>query len=88
MGGSFVVDLAVCPIQGVTMDWGEQIPRNKVTAHDINKRYRLGAKSEAEEGIWFDFENAKTEEDFEKVALNVVNLLNTSDRLWISKLFH
>jgi len=48
----------------------------------------LGAKSEDEGGIWFDFENAKIEEDFEKVALNVVNLLNVSDRLWISKLFH
>ncbi|MFJ5566192.1 DUF4304 domain-containing protein [Lysinibacillus xylanilyticus] len=87
-GGSFVVELAICPIQGVTMDWGEQIPPNKVTAYDIDKRFRLGAKSEDEDGIWFDFENAITEEGFEKVALNVVNLLNISDRLWISKLFH
>ncbi|MGG0663184.1 DUF4304 domain-containing protein [Viridibacillus arvi] len=87
-GGSFVVELAVCPMQGVTMDWGEQIPPNKVTAHDIDKRFRLGAKSEDEDGIWFNFENAKNVEDFEKVALNVVNLLNISDRLWISKLFN
>lgn len=87
-GGSFVVELAICPIQGVTMDWGEQIPPNKVTAYDIDKRFRLGAKSEDEDGIWFNFENAKTEEDFEKVALNVVNLLNISDPLWISKLFY
>ncbi|ULT59676.1 DUF4304 domain-containing protein [Neobacillus drentensis] len=87
-GGSFVVELAVCPIQGVTMDFGENIPANKVTAHDIDKRFRLGAKSEDEDGIWFDYENAKTEEDFEKVALNVENLLNISDSLWISKLFN
>lgn len=35
----------------------------------------------------FDFENVKTEEDFKKVALNVVDLLNTLDRLWISSCF-
>ncbi|MGE7925887.1 DUF4304 domain-containing protein [Viridibacillus arvi] len=87
-GGSFIVELAVCPKQGVTMDWGEQIPPNKVTAHDIDKRFRLGAKSEDEDVIWFNFENAKNVGDFEKVALNVVNLLNISDLLWISKLFN
>lgn len=87
-GGSFIVELATCPTQGATMSWGEQIPPNKVTAHDIDQRFRLGAKSEDEDGIWFDFENSKTEEDFEKVALNVINLLNTLDRLWISKLFN
>ncbi|WP_189655310.1 DUF4304 domain-containing protein [Heyndrickxia sp. FSL K6-6286] len=87
-GGSFVVELAICPIKGVTMSWGEQVPLNKVTAHHINRRYRLGAKSEDEDGIWFNFENVKTEEDFEKVASNVLDLLNTSDRSWISKLLN
>ena len=86
--GSFTVELATSPTKGVTMDWGEQIPPNKVTAHYINKRFRLGAESEDEDGIWFDFENAKTEEDFEKVAFRVLGLINTSDRLWISKLFN
>jgi len=67
---------------------GEQIPPNKVTAHHLNNTFRLGAKSEVEDGIWFDFENAKTEEEFEKVASNVLGLLNTSDRLWISNFFN
>ena len=67
---------------------GEQIPLNKVTAHHLNNTFRLGAKSEVEDGIWFDFENAKTEEEFEKVASNVLGLLNTSDRLWISNFFN
>ncbi|MGM0924798.1 MAG: DUF4304 domain-containing protein, partial [Bacillota bacterium] len=48
-GGSFVVELASCSIEGLTTYWGEHILPNKVTAHDINKRYRLGAKSEDEE---------------------------------------
>ncbi|MFE4704274.1 hypothetical protein [Peribacillus simplex] len=43
----------------------------------INKRFRLGAESEDEDGIWVVFENAKTEEDFEKVASSFLGLLNT-----------
>lgn len=87
-GGSFVIEVASCPAEGVTMYWGEHIPSNKVNAHHLNNRYRLGQKSKDEDGIWFDFENAKTEEEFEKVASSVLALLNTSDRLWISKLFN
>ncbi|MEE3952785.1 hypothetical protein [Peribacillus frigoritolerans] len=44
--------MATCPTEGVTMYWGEQISPNKVTAHHINKRLRLGAESEDEDGIW------------------------------------
>ena len=86
-GGSFVVELAICTIEGIATHWGEYIPPNKVTAHDINERFRLGAKSIDEDGIWFDFENAKSVEDFEKVASIVVDLLNVSDRSWITKFF-
>ncbi|WP_226671140.1 DUF4304 domain-containing protein [Metabacillus litoralis] len=85
-GGSFVVELAICPLEGVTMHWGEEIPPNKVTAHDVNKRLRLGAVSEEEDGIWFTYENSKTQKDFEQVASDVLGLLNTSDRNWISML--
>jgi len=87
-GSSFVIEVATCPIEGVTMSWGEHIPSNKVTAHHLNNRFRLGAKSKDEDGIWFDFEKAKTEEEFEKVASSVLVLLNTSDRLWFSKLYN
>ncbi|MGM0920836.1 MAG: DUF4304 domain-containing protein [Bacillota bacterium] len=83
-GDSFVVELPSCSITY----WGEHILPNKVTTYDINKRYRLGAKSEDEDGIWFDYENAKTEEDYEKVASNVLSLLNITDRSWISMLLN
>jgi hypothetical protein len=85
-GGSFVVELAISPIEGVTMYWGEQIPPNKVNAQHINKRFRLGAKSEKDDGIWFNFEDAITDEDFEQVATNALESLNTSDRSWITNL--
>ncbi|MET3195216.1 DUF4304 domain-containing protein [Bacillus sp. OAE603] len=82
-GGSFVVELTSCSIEGVTTSWGEYIPPSKVTAHDINKRFRLGAKS-IKDDPWFVFENAKSEEEFEKVATTVLELLNLTDRSWIT----
>lgn len=85
-GGSFVVELTSCSLEGVTTYWGEHIPPKKVTAHDINNRYRLGAKSKDEDGIWFEFEKAKSEIDFENVAINVLKLLNLSDRNWVTSL--
>ncbi|UPM55453.1 DUF4304 domain-containing protein [Gottfriedia acidiceleris] len=85
-GGSFVVELTSCSLEGVTTYWGEHIPPNKVTAHDINDRFRLGANSKDGEGIWFEFENAKSEVEFENVASNMLILLNLSDRNWITSL--
>ncbi|WP_430509865.1 DUF4304 domain-containing protein [Gottfriedia solisilvae] len=87
-GGSFVVELTNCSIEGLTTYFGEHIPPNRVTAHDINDRYRLGAKSKDDEGIWFEFENAKSETDFENVASDVLNILNLSDRKWITSLLN
>lgn len=86
-GGSFVIELATCPKEGTTMYWGEKIPPNKVTAHHINERFRLGAKSLEEEGIWFSYENALTDEDYTKVAEHVLKLLKTSNESWITSLF-
>ncbi|WP_191556767.1 DUF4304 domain-containing protein [Metabacillus idriensis] len=50
-GGSFVVELASCPSQGIISSWGEEIPSNKITAHNMDKRFRLGATSREEEGF-------------------------------------
>lgn len=86
-GGSFVVELAFCPKEGVTMSWGEEVPPNKVTAHDINDRYRL-KESKDEYETWFDYENAQCEEDLNLIALKVKSLLHVSDYNWIKNLFN
>lgn len=86
-GGSFFIELATCPKEGTTMDWGEKISPNKVTAHHMDERFRLGAKSLEDDVIWFSYENAITEEDYTKVAENVFKLLIKSDDSWISSLF-
>ena len=85
-GGSFVVELAICQKAGVTMSFGEEVPPTKVTAHDVNDRYRLKEDKDEYE-TWFDYENAQCEEDLDLVALKVKSLLHVPDYNWIKNLF-
>ena len=54
-GGGFVVEIASCPREGVTMHWGEHIPPNKVTAQHVGRRQRLGASGDQTDH-WFRFD--------------------------------
>jgi hypothetical protein len=85
--GSFVVELAVCSPEGVTMSWGEEIPASKVTAYDVNDRYRLSENMKDDTDHWFNYESAKSDEDYELVASEVLDLLHISDRNWMKRLF-
>ena len=87
-GGSFTVNLAICPPDGINDEWGS-IPPNKVTAYDVNDRYRLSEniKNSTYTDRWFDYETAESEEDYEIVAIRVKNLLRVSDRNWIKNLY-
>ena len=86
-GGSFVVELAICPADGVTTSWGEEIPPNKVTAHDVSERHRLSENENDPAFDWFVYEEAKSKEDYDIVATKVKNLLRISDVNWIKNLF-
>ncbi|WP_273126203.1 DUF4304 domain-containing protein [Bacillus weihaiensis] len=84
---SFVVELAVCTPEGVTMSWGEKIPPNKVTAYDVNDRHRLSENMKDDTDHWFNYEHAKSDEDYELVVSQVKDLLHVSDRNWMKRLF-
>ncbi|MFJ7406288.1 MULTISPECIES: DUF4304 domain-containing protein [unclassified Lysinibacillus] len=87
-GGSFVVELAVCGKNGTTMSWGEKVPPNKVTAHDVGNRFRLREDiyGTDDNECWFHYEEAKTDEDFDVVALKVLKCIqDVSDFNWIKK---
>ena len=86
-GGSFVVELASCSKEDTPVIRGEKLPPNKVTAHFINDRFRLGSESLEEDGIWFNFESVKCDQDYIEVANSVLNLLHTSDKAWIISLY-
>ena len=88
-GGSFVVELATCPLIGLTTSWGEDIPFNKVTAHDVSSRYRLIQDLENESNAsnqWFNYEDMTSEQQFEQVAYTVKHLLHIDDPNWVYQL--
>jgi len=77
-GGGFVVEIAACPAQGVTMHWGEQIPPAKVTAHHVNRRQRLGASDEQTDH-WFRYDKRglfSFSDPYERAAREVLPYLD------------
>ena len=80
-GGGFVVELAKCPPDGVTTLWGARIPPNKVKAHNVLTRLRLGSNPAANEfDHWFRYDGSESPEE---VAKSVVALIATqADAAW------
>ncbi len=54
-GGGFVVEIASCPAEGVTMHWGEPISPSKVTTQHVSRRLRLGSSGEQSDH-WFRYD--------------------------------
>lgn len=77
-GGGFVIELAKCPASALTKPWGKVIPRDKLTAHDINppRRKRLQPRARIGADGWFRFDR---ELSMEEVATDVLRLLPQVD---------
>jgi hypothetical protein len=77
-GGSFVVEIAVCGIDGFTTVWGEKIPAKKISAHDLhpNKRLRLGSRTAGTTDCWFSYDTFRPE-IYQEVALKLLSLIRS-----------
>jgi hypothetical protein len=84
-GGGFVVEVASCSPEGVTMHWGEQIPPAKATAHDVTRRLRLGSSGEQADH-WFRYDRQGLSylgDPYERAAREVLpHLDNQAERYW------
>jgi hypothetical protein len=80
-GGGFVVEIAKCGSEGITMPWGLQIPPNKVRAWDVYPphRPRLGAPSPGQDGVWFRYDDGTP---LETVARRVLTYLPEAEAYW------
>ena len=82
-GGGFVVELAKCSPEGVTTSWGKFIPPNKVTAHDVNGRLRLGARSPGEDH-WFRYDTVGSVDPYQDAASEVLRQFeHQAEAYWI-----
>lgn len=83
-GGGFVIEIGVCSLEGVTHSWGEKVPPNKVTAHDLHIGNRLRLKDS--DGQWFRYDVENESEDIYKIVANeVLQHLNEAEKYWENK---
>jgi hypothetical protein len=77
-GGSFVVEIAVCGIDGITTAWGERIPPKKISAHDLhpNKRLRLGSGNVGTTDSWFNYEPFRPE-IYQDATVKLLSLIHS-----------
>lgn len=75
------MEIGACPPDGVTLHWGERVPPNKVTAHDLhpNLRHRLGSPGLGQDGRWFRFDDGTPPV---ALATELVSMLGEADRWW------
>jgi len=78
----FVIEIANCPVDGVTTSWEKQIHKNKVTAHDIGCRMRLGSEKHNTD-YWFDYgKKSLFSNTFNKIAKEIIELWDEAENWW------
>jgi len=77
-GGSFVVEISSCGVEGFTTAWGEKIPPNKISAHDLhpNNRIRLGSRMTGKTVFWFSYEPFQPE-IYQAVAAKLLSMIHS-----------
>lgn len=81
-GGGFIVEIAACPPEGVTMYGGEHVAPGKVNAWHMSRRLRLGAPDEKSDGRWFRFRKGWDDAAYEALACEVLPYLDSQAEPW------
>ena len=85
-GGSFVVEAASCPAEGVVLHTGRRIGPGEVKAHHIYPRLRLGSSPPEAVDHSFDFESATYGESiYQMMAEEVLMCIPQAERYWSSE---
>ena len=78
----FVVEIANCPPDGIKTSWGKEIPRIKVTAHDMGYRLRLGSEK-FNTDYWFDYGKISLfSNTYKKVAKEIIEVWDEAEKWW------
>ena len=87
-GGGFVIELANWNESEFKTHWGEIIPVNKLTAHDLNNRQRIYPNSLTEQNgkqSWFRYDQRKFlsfGNKYDKLAKKVVDRITIMENYW------
>jgi len=78
----FVIEIANCPTNGVKTSWGKQIPKNKVTAHDMGYRLRIGSEKHKTD-YWFDYGTESLfSNTYKNVTKEIIELWDEAEYWW------
>ena len=66
-----MIELAVAPLGDFSTHWGKIIPQNKLKAHDLYERLRLGASTQNTDN-WFNLGSNPN-----NVIMKIVELIDT-----------
>lgn len=83
-GGGFVAEIAVCPRSGALTGTGEHVPPERVTAHSVSHRLRLGASAEGRDH-WFRYDGVLrrlSKHRFDRASRQVLALLDGQAEPW------
>ncbi|NHM33830.1 DUF4304 domain-containing protein [Neobacillus terrae] len=72
--GGFVIEVGLCSPEGFPHYWGEKVPANSVTAHDLHPDNRLRLKDSNGQWFRYDVENGSGD-IYGKVAIDVLRHL-------------
>jgi hypothetical protein len=78
----FVIEIANCPVDGITSPLEKQIPKTKVTAHNMGYRMRLGSEKHNTD-YWFDYgKKSLFSNSFNKIAKEIIELWDEAENWW------
>ena len=78
----FVVEIANCPFIGLTFNNEVEIAPNKITAHDMSHRLRLG-KAKHNDDYWFDYGKISFFKSvFDTRANEIIKLWGEAEKWW------
>jgi hypothetical protein len=83
-GGGFVIEISQSASEGITTQWGEKIPPEKITAWHLHpsQRPRLRPQQGSGTESWFRYDAATTRDDFTRVAELVVPFLAAAEKIF------
>lgn len=78
----FVVEIANCPVAGLVYQEIVEVAPNRITAHDMNLRFRLGSKKYKTDPS-FDYSETYSNHDIFKMRANeIIELWGEAEEWW------
>lgn len=78
----FVVEISNCSINGILTSWGKEIKPANCTAHDMDRRHRIGSIKNNTD-YWFDFSKESIFlNTYKKRAKEIIKLWHEAEKWW------